>query len=46
MNEGDLVLTPLPKAPAHAGLEGTGLHEPELLRRMVDIIVREANPEE
>jgi len=26
-------------------LEKTGLHEPELLRRLVDIIVREADPE-
>lgn len=26
-------------------LEETGLHEPELLRRLVDIIVREADPE-
>jgi predicted nucleotidyltransferase len=32
-------------APAHAGREDTELHEPELLRRMVDIIVREADPE-
>jgi uncharacterized protein len=26
-------------------LENSGLHEPELLRRLVDIIVREADPE-
>jgi uncharacterized protein len=26
-------------------LESSGLHEPELLRRLVDIIVREADPE-
>ena len=26
-------------------LEETGLHEPEVLRRLVDIIVREADPE-
>lgn len=44
MNEGDLVPTSLPQAPGHAGPEDAGLHEPDLLRRMVDIIVREADP--
>jgi uncharacterized protein len=44
-DEGDMMLTSPPRAPGHAGPADAGLQEPELLRRMVEIIVREADPQ-